>query len=216
MNLHGRLIYIFAALITLLVERDISAATLTVLQTFDFPGHPVATAATMPQKISDQGDLIGTVIDVTGTAQAFIYKYRIGKFSAAFHAPNDTGHDTQGRGINNLRHSCGEYLNASHDTYHGYVLEHPDFIDFDIADALDTIPLGINNAGDLAGTVVLSDGTQQGFLNLNRQGVVVTFEVPDATATFAYQVNALHQIIGYYIDANGISHCFWASKQHWI
>jgi hypothetical protein len=30
-------------------------------------------------------------------------------------------------------------------------------------------------------------------------GVVTTFAVPDATATFAYQLNTSNQIIGYYI-----------------
>ncbi len=207
MKLQNRLVYILAVLITApLVETVVPAATLTVLQRFDFPDHLEATIATLPQKISDQGDLIGTEINVNGTAQGFIYKYRLGKFSAAFHDPNDTGHDTQGRGINNLRHVCGEYLNGSDGTFHGYVLEHPDFLDFDVTGALDTIPLGINNAGDVVGTVIFGVGTQLAFVNWNSQGRVVTFEVPGATATFAYQVNTFHQIIGYYVDANGVTH----------
>jgi len=109
MKLQNRLVYILAVLITIpLFETVVSAATLTVLQRFDFPDHLQPTIATLPQKFSDQGDLVGTEINVNGTAQGFIYKYRLGKFSAAFHDPNDTGHDTQGRGINNLRHSGGE------------------------------------------------------------------------------------------------------------
>jgi hypothetical protein len=36
-------------------------------------------------------------------------------------------------------------------------------------------------------------------------GSVTTFAVPDATATFAYQLNTLNQIIGYYVDADGIT-----------
>ena len=149
--------------------------------------------------------MIGTVIDVNGVEQGFFYKPRIGRFSdEAFSDPNDTGNFTQGRGINNLRHACGEYLNGSDGTFHGYIFEHPDFLSFDITGALDTIPLGINNAGDFVGTVILADGTQPAFMNL--AGIVTTFEVPGATATFAYQLNTSNQIIGYYIDPNGITH----------
>jgi YD repeat-containing protein len=209
MKLQNRLVYILAVLFTLpLLGTVAPAATLTVLQRFDFHGYGVQPTATLPQKFSDQGDLTGTVIDVSGTAQGFIYKYRLGKFSAPFSEPNDTGNDTQGRGINNLRHVCGEYLVESGDTFHGYILEHPNFVEFDVTGAFDTIPLGINNAGDIVGTVIFGVGPQLAFVNWNSQGRLVTFEVPDATATFAYQVNTFHHIIGYYIDANGITHGF--------
>jgi len=144
------------------------------------------------------------VIDVAGAAQGFIYRVRAGKFSAAFHEPNDTGHFTQGRGINNKRRVCGEYLNGSDGTFHGYLLSHPDFVEFDVADTSDTIPLGINNAGDFVGTVILTDATQPAFVSLG--GSVTTFAVPDATATLAYQLNTSNQITGYYIDASGITH----------
>ena len=115
MKVKNPLVCILAVLITLpLVGTVAPAATITVLQTFDYPDLPSEIAATLPQKISDQGDLVGTVIDISGIGQGFIYRYRGGKFSAAFHDPNDTGHLTQGRGINNLRHVVGEYLKRVH------------------------------------------------------------------------------------------------------
>ena len=181
----------------------IPTATIAVEQTFDFPGTPTAT---LPHKISDQGDLVGTVIDANGKAQGFIYKYRLGLFSSPYQDPNDTGNFTQGRGINNKRYTCGEYLNGSDGTFHGYVLQHPDFVEFDVTGALSTIPMGINNASDIVGTAVFSNGTQPAFVSFARQGVVITFSVPDATATFACQINTFRHIVGYYIDANGIAH----------
>jgi hypothetical protein len=78
------------------------------------------------------------------------------------------------------------------------------FSAFDLVSALDTIPLGINNLEDIVGTAKMSDGTQPGFISVNQ--VVTTFAVPDATATFAYQVNDSNQIIGSYIDSNGMTH----------
>ena len=201
------LVYILTVLALPVVGTVAPAATVTVLGTFDFPPLPVETTATLPQKISDQGDIIGTVIDVDGVTQGFIYRFRAGKFSAAFHEPNDTGFYTQGRGINNLRHGCGEYLNGSDGTFHGYKLLHPAFVEFDITGTLHTIPLGINNAGDFVGSVVFSDGvTQAGFISLGK--TVSTFQVPGAIATFAYQINTSNQVIGYYLDSSGITHGF--------
>ena len=78
------------------------------------------------------------------------------------------------------------------------------FDPFDLTGALDTIPLGINNLGDICGTAVFSDSTQPAFLSVDR--VITTFAVPGATATFAYQVNDSGQIVGSYTDSNGVSH----------
>jgi uncharacterized membrane protein len=64
--------------------------------------------------------------------------------------------------------------------------------------------LGINNLGDICGTAVFSNGTQPGFISVDQ--VITTFSVPRATATFAYQVNDSGQIVGCYIDSNGMTH----------
>ena len=97
------LIYILAALITLPLFGTVApATTIDIIQTFDFPG----ATATLPQKIEDQTDLIGTAIFSDGTVKAFIYKPLKHKFSPAFAPPFDTGHYTQGRGINFRRHAC--------------------------------------------------------------------------------------------------------------
>ena len=202
MKLKSPLVYILAVLTLPLIGTVAAAATVEILQTFDFPE---AGDSTLPQKISDQGVIINTVIEPSGGVKGFFYKPRIKRFSdEAYSDPNDTGNFTAGRGINNLRHACGEYLNGSDGTFHGYILEHPDFIEFDVTDTLDTIPLGINNAGDFVGTIILGDGTQPAFVNLG--GSVTTFAVPDATATLGYQLNKGNHIIGYYIGADGITH----------
>ncbi|MGI8956361.1 MAG: hypothetical protein ACR2II_05525 [Chthoniobacterales bacterium] len=202
MKLKNKLVYTLAVLTLPLAATVSPADTVQVLQTFDYPG---IGNSTLPQKISDQGDIVGTVYQGSGVVGGFFFKPRDQRFSdRPYTAPNDTGNPTQGRGINNLRHTCGEYLNPSDGHYHGYLLEHPVYFTFDVSGALDTIPLGINNAGDFVGTAIFSDGTQPGFLSLG--GVVTTFAVPGASATFAYQLNKGSQIIGYYRDANGVSH----------
>ena len=185
------------------------AATIQVLQIFDYPG---VGNSTQPQKFSDQGVSVGTVIDINGVEKGFFFKPRIQRFSdASFADPNDTGNVTRGRGINNNRYACGEYKNAATATYHGYILEHPNFISFDVSGTLDTIPLGINNSGDFVGTVRLTDNSHPAFISLG--GVVTTFSVPGAIATFAYQLNKGNQIVGYYNDVNGISHGYTRDKK---
>ena len=142
-------VYIFAILTVFPILGTVApAATIAIIQTFDFPPSADAVNATLPQKVSDQLDVTGTVIFLSGRTRAFTYKIRIKKFSPPLHDPNDTGFVTRGRGINNLRHLVGEYLNGADGTYHGYKLFYPDFVDVDVPGALETMPLGENNAGN--------------------------------------------------------------------
>jgi hypothetical protein len=175
------------------------AATIEVLETFDYPG---TGNLTFPQKINDRGVTVGVFIDLNGVAHGF-FRSRNGRFSHPFVDPNDTGGVTQGRGINNFREICGEYLNGSDGTFHGYFLSHQKFMNFDVPDASNTIPLGLNDAADFAGTTVLSDGSQQGFVSLG--GDITTFAIPGATATLAYSLNSSNQVVGYYVDADGVT-----------
>src|SRR6476659_4860572 len=116
------LIYILAALITLSLFGTVApATTIDVIQTFDYPGG----IATLPQKIEDQTDLVGTFITPDGKARAFIYKPLSHKFSPALIPPFANKGPTQGRGINFQRHVVGEYLNESDGTFHGYLMTHP-------------------------------------------------------------------------------------------
>lgn len=201
MKARNLFIQILAVLIALpLVGTVAPAATIELLETFDYPG---TGNQTLPQKINDHGVVVGVFIDAGGVARGF-FRSRHGRFSSPFVEPNDTGNLTQGRGINNARQICGEYLNGSDGTFHGYFRAHAMFNEFDITDALDTIPLGLNNAGDFVGSAIFSDGTQDGFESLS--GTITTFVVPDATATLAYQINASDEVAGYYLDAAAVTH----------
>lgn len=178
-----------------------SAATIEVIETFDYPG---VGQLTEPQKINNRGDIVGTVIDAaTGVAKGF-YRDRKGHFSSAFTEPNDTAGVTQARGINDSRVICGNY-DIVDGTIHGFFLPHRVFIGFDVPDSSSTLVLGINNAGDFAGSVVAPDGvTQSGFVSLD--GTITSFDVPDAAATLAYQVNASNQTAGFYFDTDSVTH----------
>jgi hypothetical protein len=198
-NLFMNILGIFIALI--LAGTVAPAATIEVIETFDYPGPGNLT---LPQKINDTRVVVGIVVDAAGVTRGFL-RNRNGVFSDAWVEPNDTGNFTTGRGINNSRLVCGEYLNGADGTFHGYFRRaHANFIEFDITDATNTIPLGINNAGDFVGTAIFTDGSQPAFVSLDEN--ITLFSVPDATATLAYSINASEQSVGYYVDAAAVLH----------
>jgi hypothetical protein len=193
---------ILAVLIALPLAGTVAAAaTIEVIETFDYPGPGNLT---LPQKLNDTRVVVGIVVDAAGVTRGFL-RNRNGVFSDAWVEPNDTGNFTTGRGINNSRMVCGEYLNGADGTLHGYFRRaRANFQEFDITDATNTIPLGINNAGDFVGTAVFTDGSQTAFVSLDED--ITLFAVPDATATLAYSLNASEQIVGYYQDAAAVTH----------
>src|SRR6266853_4511029 len=99
-----------------------------LVSTFDYPG---SGNSTLPQKISDLGDIVGSYIDSSGVTRGFI-RVRNGTFSAPIVDPNDTGGLTEGRGINNSRLVCGDYLDAASGNLHGYFLTRTTFHNFDV------------------------------------------------------------------------------------
>src|SRR6266702_4146355 len=76
-----------------------------------------------------------------------------------------TGNLTQGRGINNSHTVCGDYI-GSDDNDHGFFLSRGTFTEYDIADALSTVVLGINNVAEFAGAFSDSSGIFQAFVSL--------------------------------------------------
>ncbi len=187
---------IIAVLVGLpLIVTVASAATIEVIETFDFPGVGMLT---QPQKINDNGEIVGTVVDAaTGESRGF-YRGRDGHFSGGFVEPNDTGMLTQGRAINNARVICGVSGNGSDGSLHGFFLAHRAFTEYDVPGVVDTFLLGINNAGDFAGSI--SDPTfQDGFVSLG--GTITAFAIPGASATIANNLNASNQTQGFYVDA---------------
>jgi hypothetical protein len=173
--------------------------------TFDYPGSTVTQ--TQPQKINDLSDIVGIFVDTSAVSRGFI-RFNNGVFSPPLVDPNDTVNFTQGRGINNSRIVCGDYLDADLVNFHGFFFTHGNYQNFDLADSTTTILLGINNAQDFAGSVIPTGGIQEAFLSIG--GTVTEFAVTDATATLAYQLNATNQSCGYYIDSSGVvTHGYW-------
>jgi hypothetical protein len=176
------------------------AATIEVLETFDYPG----ALLTQPQKINDHGVIAGVFIDASTGATEGFYRSRNGTFSGPVIDPNDDAAFTQVRGVNNRRTIVGNY-NTSDGISHGFFLSHQVFTTFDVSSVF-TVVLGINNAGDFSGSFINDQsGVQEGFVDIG--GNLINFAVPVATNTLAYQINGSNEATGYYIDSvDGLTH----------
>ena len=177
------------------------AFSIQFVSQFDYPG---TGNQTRPQKISDLGDAVGVYVDASLVSRGFI-RLSNGSFSPPIVDPNDTGNLTEGRGINNTRLVCGDYLDSA-GAFEGFFFAHHTYTNYDIEPTF-TIVLGLNNAGDFCGSVIPASGIESGFVSIG--GTVTEFVVPAATATLAYQINTTNQSCGYYNDSAGASHGFW-------
>jgi hypothetical protein len=207
MKTRSSIVCLIAALLALPVlgvfAEQPAALGVELLSTFDYPGDVVST---QPQKINDQGVVVGTFLDFNGVTSGFL-RLRKGFFSDPLVDPNDTGSTTQGRGINNSLLVCGDYLDAGTGNFHGFFLQGGTFHDFDVPGSSWTIILGLNNAGDFSGSDIPSSGVQSGFVSIG--DVITEFTVPGASNTLAYQINASNQACGYYVDESGITHGYY-------
>jgi hypothetical protein len=172
-----------------------SSGSIEVITTFDYPG---AGNLTLPQKINERGDVVGEFIDSSGVVRGFI-RFSNGSFSDPIVDPNDTVGFTEGRGINNSRTVCGDYVGGDNEL-HSFFLSNGTFTEYDVPGALETNLLSINDAGDFTGGFDPDgSGIFQAFVSVG--GTLTSFSVPGAASTFAYEINNSEELtVGYYID----------------
>jgi|SRR5215472_11449537 len=195
----------FAALaLTGALAQSPASISIELVGTFDYPGTGIQT---LPQKISDKNDIVGTFVDASGVTRGFVMLAN-GRFTNPLVDPADTVGFTEGRGINGSRVVCGDYANDTSGNLHGYFFFNGFYQNFDVFGSTFTAVLGINNARDFAGSMIPASGIQDAFLSIS--GTITEFAVTGATATLAYQLNATNQSCGYYVDADGVTtHGYW-------
>ena len=106
----------FAALgLTGALAQSPTTISIELVSTFDYPG----ATQTLPQKISDKSDTVGTFVDASAVTRGFVMLSN-GNFKAPLVDPADTVGFTEGRGINSSRVVCGDYANDASGNLHGY------------------------------------------------------------------------------------------------
>ena len=199
----GYAVALAALALTQAFAQSTAPFSIQLASTFDYPG---TGNQTRPQKISDEHDVVGILVDSSGASTGFI-RFNNGTFSEPLVDPADDSNLTEGRGINNSHMVCGDYLDATSGTFHGFFFRRGSFQNYDVPDSTTTIVLGLNNAGDFCGSATPTGGIQEAFLSIG--GTITEFAVANATATLAYQLNTTNQSCGYYIDTSGITHGLW-------
>src|SRR5256886_10385733 len=167
-----------------------SSGSIEVIMTFDYPG---AGNLTLPQKINERGDVVGEFIDSNGVTRAFV-RFSDGSFSDPIVDPNDTVGFTEGRGINNSRTVCGDYV-ISDGTLHSFFLSGGTFTEYDVPGAVQTNLLSINDAASFTGGFcAVGSGVLLAFIG--RGGTFTSFCVPAALLPSSCWVNNLYPIVG--------------------
>jgi len=189
-----------------LAQQAPSSGSIEVITTFDYPGPGNST---IPQKINDRGDIVGSYLNPAFFSRGFV-RFRDGSFSAPIVEPNDAFGFTDGRGINNSGTVCGNYF-GSDGNEHAYFLSGGTFTEYDVPGAIQTNLLSMNDAGNFTGGFDPDgNGIFQGFVSVG--GVITSFSVPDALSTFAYEINNSNQlVVGYFVapPAPGILHGYY-------
>src|ERR1700756_942667 len=108
-----------------------NAFSIQVITIFDYPG---TGNSTLPQKITEKGDIVGEFIDSTGVVRGFV-RFSDGSFSAPLVDPNDTVGFTEGRGINNSGTVDGDYV-GSDGNHQGFFLSGGTFTEYDVPGAV--------------------------------------------------------------------------------
>jgi probable HAF family extracellular repeat protein len=113
--------------------------------------------------------------------------------------------------INNRGETVGiTAVSAPTPAFHGFVQRNGIFRRIDVRGASDTVPLGINDRGQIAGVYVDPGGAIHSFVR-ERDGDITKIEVPGALTTAIYDINNRGHVVGDFIDAEQVQHGFvWA------
>jgi len=160
-----------------------------IVTTIDPPDSRGAGA----QGINDSGEVVGFYTNSNSDLQGFTYDH--GVFSI-INVP--AAH----LAINNHGEVTGNYFDSDGIGEHGFIYERGVVTPLDVPGATQTVPVAINNSGEIAGKYV-SGGSQHGFVY--DDGAFTTIDVPSALSTRAVAINDRGDIVGGYQISAGLS-----------
>ena len=133
-----------------------------VFQTIDVPGATLTTV----RAINDSGQMAGFYQDGSGILHGFTSNDGV-TFTTIDH-PDPAALNTLVGGINNSGDVVGVWLASAgspeSQPARGFLYDGSVFTPFDLTGATSTIPLALNDSGQIAGEAVAPDGTHYGFI----------------------------------------------------
>ena len=170
------------------------------------PDGPVGRAAqSWAYSINRRDDVAGAYIDAAGASHGYVC-HADGRVET-IDMPG--GFDTQAYGVNDRGDLIGLFNDAAGMT-HAFVRRAGQYRSADLAGAISTTPLSINDAGQIAGDYVATpDTTGYGYI-AQPDGTFTLYSVPGAPpeSTYFISINNAHAVLGTWIDADFNPHNF--------
>lgn len=168
----------------------------------DYPGH----TNTIPQRILPDGTILGCRHDgdTMGTMRGVVMS-REGSVELGEMASMNNGGTPNGRRIAGLHTPDGQPVA-------GYLLEDGVFTSFRIVPGRATAAWDMSPSGQITGVYSDAAARVHGFVRSGEDHVPL--DVPAATATRAFGINARGDVVGSYVAADGTTHAFLARPVH--
>ncbi len=169
--------------------------------TIDFPGADMTT----PGGINAKGEMVGMYWNLSGDTKMRGFLFSGGRFTSfEYPAPNLMSCFFS---INDEGDMVGHWQDTT-GVAHGWLMRQGKSSSVDVPGAQHTMMDrgGITAAGDLLGSYTDPRGKTKAFLWSKDR--FTPFDVPGSRAAHAFRMNASGQIVGHYVDANGVAHGF--------
>jgi len=154
--------------------------------------NPPGSIYTTASGLNDKGVTVGSFELAGQQLEGFAYLPAQNAYKAITY-PGAVS--TSALAVNDSNVVVGTFANSD-GLAHGFFLENGEYRQYDVVGSSGTTIIGINDAGDFAGTVG-SDGNYQGFVSIG--GVVTTFAV-DGRPTDACGLNSRNDSVGFFIN----------------
>lgn len=165
--------------------------------------NPPGIANTYVSGVNKTNAAVGSGVASDSTTQGF--EFKSGKYTTIVF-PGSSGF-SRANGINDLGLIVGDFYSSGDSGYHGFLLKGKKYTQYDVQlGKLSTSLFGVNNNGDLAGSVGANGQLNQGFVDV---GGNIQFFTVNSSNTYAYSINDSGESVGDYTDSSGYPHCFY-------
>jgi len=157
--------------------------------------NPPGSIYTAPSGLNNQGITVGAFEFSGQNLEGFLYHPANNEYTSIQYPGAES---TEALGVNDSGTVVGAFANQDGQN-HGFFLESGAYRQYDVPGFSGTTIVGINQAGDFAGTIG-SNGFYQGYVSIG--GVVTAFTV-DGGATNAYGINSSNVSVGFFVNSSG-------------
>lgn len=171
------------------------------LRLLDASGIVGTSAQSWAFSINSHGDIAGTIIDANGSSHGYLYHGADGTVTTIDYPG---GFDSQAYGVNDCDEIIGVYNDADGNP-HAFRLSDGQFSPLDLDGSVQTVPLSINNRGEVVGEYVTDPTTNgYGFIDYPGDRVrLITAPGSQPLGTYFISINNHQQILGQYLDDAG-------------